>query len=137
MQIKERENVDISDLTENLLIKRERIRSDLAVEIILMIKRNKKLLFFTGLFSFFLTLVILRIFYIQYESSVTFYIDDSIQPENTASEPEQYVLSQLNSISKNRMNLLLYSDEMAERLENNSTFPGIILLIKIILNFFP
>jgi len=92
---------------------------DTLLELILLLYRMRIRILAVGVGIFLISFLIIKLFYIKYTSTVTFLIDNSNPVTIAASETEEFALSQLNELSNNRMYLILFSDEMARRLNEN------------------
>jgi capsular polysaccharide biosynthesis protein len=92
---------------------------DTLLELILLIYRKRIKMLTIGIVIFLISFLVFKLFYIKYTSTVTFLIDNSNPSAIATSEAEEFALSQLNELSNNRMYLVLFSDEMARRLNEN------------------
>jgi hypothetical protein len=80
-------------------------------------KRYRLLLM--ALLVFAVSFALFKVFYIKHTSVVTFLIDDTNPQLIASSEAEQFVLSHLIAMGTSRLQLLLFSDEMAKRLDKS------------------
>jgi hypothetical protein len=92
---------------------------DTFLELVLLIYQMRARLVVIGIAIFLISFLTFKLFYIKYTSSVIFFIDNSEPSEIAASETEQFAMSQLRELSNNRMYLILFSDEMAKRLDEH------------------
>jgi hypothetical protein len=94
------------------------LKYDGVVEILLLIRRNAFMVLMIGLAFFCMTFFVYNRYYNYYISTVAFLFDDSNPAEITTSDPERFVLAQMYAVGRNRMALLVFSDEMVSRLDN-------------------
>src|SRR5258705_4188331 len=92
---------------------------DTFLELILLLYRMRIRMLTVGIGIFLISFLIIKLLYIKYTATVTFLIDNSNPVAIATSETEEFALSQLNELSNNRMYLILFSDEMAKRLNEN------------------
>jgi len=92
---------------------------DTFLELILLLYRMRTRMLTVGIGIFLISFLIIKLLYIKHTATVTFLIDNSNPVAIATSETEEFALSQLNELSNNRMYLVLFSDEMARRLNEN------------------
>jgi len=92
-------------------------KNDAVAEVLVSIRKNLRLLLAAGLTAFVISFLCFHFFHIKHYSRVTFLVDDSDPSEISFSEPERLILSQVNALSNKRMQMFIYSDEMARRLD--------------------
>ena len=97
----------------------EKKQNDIVLELLVMIYRKRSRLLVLGVLILLASFLVFKLFVIKHSSTVTFLIDNSEPSEIAVSETEKFAMSQLHELSNNRMYLILFSDEMAERLDEN------------------
>ncbi len=96
----------------------KRTYNEFTEELLLLARKNRFRALAIGIITFIICIVLFKLYVVEFKSELSFIIDESNPVEISTSETERVVLAQLNSLTKNRMFLLMFSDEMAKRLDN-------------------
>lgn len=93
-------------------------KHDVTAEILLLARNKRFHILIIGLASFIISLVIFKLYVVKFKAYATFFINDLRTDNINGYDNEKEVYTQLNELSKDKMFLLIFSDEMARRLDD-------------------